>query len=197
MAVIPTVPSFVTGDTSVTKLQQLSDAVAFLVDIDIRPIFRVYKTASSALTVGAWTKLPGGTLDIDNDNFFSAGIGFNPTIQTAGHYAFEACVPLLTGTTAIGQRISFLLTAGANNPNLGTGLTRRFGMRGGNSVSTTGNDTSTCTADHSPFALYPGDVVELQTYVDTAVSSSFNNNVSYISGRFVPSFTGYWIRQAP
>jgi hypothetical protein len=104
---------------------------------------------------------------------------------------------LLTGTTAIGQRISFLLTAGANNPNLGTGLTRRFGMRGSNSVSTTGNDTATCLSDHSPFALYPGDVVALQYFVDTAVSSSFNNNTSYISGRFVPSYNGYWLRTAP
>jgi hypothetical protein len=197
MATLPTVPAFVTGDTSITKLQQLSDAVGFLSDMDIRPTFRVYKTATAALTSGAWATLPGGTLDYDNDGFFSAGVGFNPTIQTQGHYCFEACVPFLTGTTAIGQRISILLTAGANNPNLTVGTTRRFGMRGGNSVSTTGNDTATCMSDHSPFGLYPGDVVALQVFVDTNVSTSFNSNTSYISGRFVPSFNGYWIRTAP
>lgn len=197
MVAIPTVPSFVPGDTSITKLQQLSDAVSFISDNDIRPMFKVYKTATAAITINTWTALPGGTQGYDNDGFFGAGVSFTPIIQTQGYYGFEGCVPLLTTTTAIGQRISFFLTAGANNPNLTAGGTFRFGLRGGNSVSTTGNDTAQCTSDQCPLALYPGDSVALQVFVDTAVSTNFNANASYISGRFVPMFTGYWLRSAP
>jgi hypothetical protein len=196
MATIPTVPAFVAGDTSITRLQQLSDAIAFLSDIDIRPMFKVYKTATAAITANTWTTLPGGTQDYDNDGFFSSGVSFTPVIQTAGYYGFEGCVPLLTGTTAIGQRASFLLTAGANNPNLAAGGTSRFGLRGGTSVSTTGNDTSQCCSDQATIPLYPGDTVAFQVFTDTAVSTNFNANASYISGRFVPYFTGFWLRNA-
>jgi hypothetical protein len=197
MAVLPTIPSFTVGDTSVTKLQQLSDAIGFLSDIDFRPMFKVYKTATASITLNTWTTLPGGTQDYDNDGFFSSGVSFAPTIQTQGYYAFEACVPLLTGTSTIGERIAFLMTAGANNPNLAPGGTFRFGLRGGNSVSTTANDTAQCTSDLSPMGLYPGDTVALQVFVDATTSTNFNANASYISGRVVPMFMGYWTRTAP
>lgn len=197
MATLPTVPTFVDGDTSITKLQQISDAVSFLSDITTRPYFKVYKTASVSLTINTWTTISFGTVDYDNDGFNSGSGPFAPVINTQGYYRFEGCVPLLTGATAISQRIAFLLTAGSNNPNLTVGSTLRFGLRGGNSVSTASNDTTQCSSEISPIGLYNGDSVALQVYVDTTVSTGFNANNSYISGRSILYFSGYWMRSAP
>jgi hypothetical protein len=197
MAVLPTVPTFVTNDTSLTRLQQLSAAVAFLSDLDIKPAFHVYKTGTSSITLNTWTTVPGGTLAYDSDNFFSAGVNFNPTIQTQGYYAFEGLVPWLTGITGIAQRCAFLFTAGSSNPGFTAGTTVRFGMRGGSSTSTASNDTVQCTADEAPMALYTGDRVAFQVWADTTTTLNNNNNLSYISGRFVPNYTGHWLRTAP
>lgn len=196
MATLPTVPSFTTGDTSITKLQQLSDAVAFLSDADIRPMFHITKNSTFTPSLTTWQTLSGGTLIYDNDGFLSGGVSFAPTIRTQGYYAFEGCVPFTT-SALMHVKVSMLFTAGASNPGFVAGTTIRFGMRDSNTNATAGNDTAFCVADDCPAALYPGDTVALQVWTDTAVSTGFNNNISYISGRLVPSFTGYWIRTAP
>lgn len=196
MTTIPTVPSFVAGDTSITKLQQLSDAVLFLSDCDVRPLFHIIKNSTFTPALSTWQTLSGGTNIYDNDGFLSSGTSFAPTIRTQGYYAFEGCVPWTTGAL-MHVKISFLFTAGASNPGFVAGSTIRFGMRDSNTNATAANDTAFCAADECPAALYPGDTVAMQVWTDTAVSTGFNNNTSYISGRIVPNFTGYWLRTAP
>lgn len=196
MPVLPTVPSFSAGDTSVTKLQQLSDAIGFLSDVDTRPLFHVEKNSSMALVANTWTTLSGGTLVYDNDGFFSTGTSFAPTIRTQGYYTFEGSIPFLTGA-GMHIRVAMLFTAGASNPNFTAGATVRFGLRDGNTNAQASQDTAICCSDQAPMGLYPSDTVALQCWSDTAVSTGFNTNTSYISGRLVPNFTGYWLRTAP
>lgn len=198
MVAIPTVPAFVANDTSLIRLQQLSTAVAFLSDCDIKPVMHMFKNSSAAILAGTWTTLPGGSIAYDNDNMLGGSASsFSVTIQTRGYYAAEACAPWLTGATAIQQKAAFLFTAGSSNPNFALNATSRFGIRGGNSCSTATTDTCQVISAMVPMGLYPGDKIAFQIWTDTAATVNNNVNANYVSGRFVPNFTMTWIRTAP
>jgi hypothetical protein len=197
MATLPTVPSFVANDSSLTKLQQLSGAVDFLVNTGTRPILHIYKVSASSITASTWTTVPGGTIAYDSDNMTGGSATFAPTIKTQGYYSFEGCAQWATGTTGIFQRVSFLFTAGSGNPNFTLGTTVRFGLRGGNSTTTAANDTVQCTTAVSPMGLYVNDTVAMQVWTDVTTNILNNSNVSYISGRFVLNLTAFWLRTAP
>lgn len=199
MATIPTVPTFNAGDTSLLKLQQLSQAVSFLADVTTKPAFHVYKTSTQSITLNTWT-IPsntGCTIAYDNDNCFGGTAKFTATINTQGYWVFEGCGPWATTATGISARVSFVLTAGANNPNLAPAGTIRFANRGGLSTGTASTDTVLVSAAVSPIALYSGDTVAFQVWCDATTTLNINNNASFISGRFVTNFTGHWLRTAP
>lgn len=193
MATLPTVPSVFTDGTapSITTLNQLSYCVSFLCDMDIRPAWHLYKTATQAITSGVQTNVNYGSVAYTSDN--NAATFPFATINTQGYYAVEAAVPILTGVTAIEFLLSFLITGGPSNPHLAPAATKRFAQRGGESCSTASTDTALCLADIVPIVCYPGDTIAVQILTDTNVTLNINANASFISGRTVPDFTGYWI----
>jgi hypothetical protein len=190
MATLPTVPSFGANDTSLTNLQNLSYSVSFLINCGVRPLWHFIRTATFSMSAGF--NNPGyATVIYDSDGVQTSGLA---QIVTQGYYAVEGCSDLSTGSSGIAFDTRFLLTAGANNPHLTLGSTRVFGQRGGNSVATASTDTAVTLTDICPIVCYPGDTLQYDTYVNSATSLNFNQNTSYIAGRFVANFTGYFVR---
>jgi len=192
MATIPTVPSFTSNDSSLTNLQNLSAAVAFLARADIRPCWHYYIAGGQGTSAGVWAVMKAANVAFDSDNLWTS-TGY-ATIATQGYYQVDACVDVAMGGDTTQCYSSFLITGGGSNPHLGTGATIQFGMRGGSCVQTAAQDTSICTSSPVPVCCYPGD--EVQVYVMTVTGSTINSNVNtnYMSGRFTANFTGYFVR---
>ena len=129
MSTLPTVPSFTNGDTSILKLQQLAQAVSFLVDCDTggKPTGHIYKGVTQALTAGSWS-----SQNLNQNAWLNDPTYVNPgiTIQTQGYYTCEGHIGALYPSANFAFYIRLLLTAGTNNP-LGNGVTVPFGERGG------------------------------------------------------------------
>ena len=192
MATIPTVPTFVAGDTSVTKLAQLAQAVSFLIDCDTRPAWHFYRTTTFALTASAWN-VPGYTVvAYDGDNTQVSG---GAVVQTQGYYACEGCVDIVN-PTQVTVDLSFLVTFGANNPHHAPNSTLVFGQRGGvwATIGALSADDAITVGDICPAVLYPGDKVDLRTFVTIAETLNKNVNTAFNEGRFVANFTGYFLR---
>ena len=193
----PSVPTFTAGSPTIAQLNALSCAVSFLVDQDVRPTWTAFLSGSSpSIGAGAWTNIACDHVAFDSDGVFGvAGAGLpTATIVTQGFYAFESCFQFALNTNQDQYYGCFLFTAGANNPHLTTGTTRRFGFRG-SQLGTTAQaaaDSASCLSSYFSTCLYPGDTINAQVYVATnAHTLDKNNNVSYIQGRFVPKFSGY------
>jgi hypothetical protein len=195
MATVPTVPSFDDGDTSLLKLQQLSQAVSFLADCDIHPLWHFYNShASSLVNSDTWIEAGSATsVAWDNDGVQDSGWA---EIVTQGYYAVEACVPYESIGTSNDLYARFLYTAGSNGT-LDSGTTRPFGTAGGQAVQSSSQDTVFCLSDIVPVCCYPGDVIEVQLYYTSDVTLNYNQNTNYVSGRFPFNFTGYWLREGP
>lgn len=193
MATLPIVPAFVAGDTSITKLQQLSQAVSFLVDCDVRPTWHMYQTTTTAITGSTWTTPGTKTIAYDDDGV-AISTAMIATIVTQGYYAVEACLPIRTLAGAQSTDCAFLVTAGPNNPHHVNGTTTFFGQRGNNSFAGTGGDATGSISDICPWVLFPGDTVQPQAWISAAATMDFNTNTTYLNGRFVTNFTGYWLR---
>lgn len=191
MATLPTVPNFATNDSSLTNLQNLSAAVNFLVNCGVRPLWHFIRTATFSLAANTWNAPGYSTVIYDSDGVQSSGLA---KIVTQGYYAVEGCADLQTGASGILFDTRFLLTAGPNNPHLTNGSTRIFGQRGGNSVATASQDTAVTLTDVCPIVCYPQDTLQFQVWVNSATTLNFNQNTSYIQGRFVAQFTGYFVR---
>ena len=189
MATLPTVPTFVANDTSVTKLAQLSQAVSFLIDCDTRPAWHFYRTTTFSLANG-WN-IPGYTVvAYDSDGVQSSG---SAVIVTQGYYACEGCSDI-SNPSGIVMDLSFQVTFGANNPHHTNGTTLVFGQRGG-SWLTPSADPAFTIGDICPAVLYPGDKVDFRTYVNaTGQTLNKNVNAAFNEGRFVANFTGYFLR---
>jgi hypothetical protein len=195
MATLPTVPSFDDGDTSILKLQQLSQAVSFLVDCDTHPLWHLYNSAThSGVTTSTWVELGTATnIAWDNDGVSDSGVA---EIVTQGYYAVEACVPFESISASNDLYVRFLYTAGSNGT-LDSGTTITFGRAGGSAVQSASQDTDICISDIVPACCYPGDTIEVEMYYTSDVTVNYNQNTSYISGRFPFNFTGYLIRTGP
>jgi len=191
MATLPTVPSFVAGDTSITKLQQLSAAVGFLCDDDIRPTWHIYATSTQAISATTFTTRTFDSVIYDNDGVYvSPGV----TIVTQGYYMMETCIPIShTAASSRHAQVYFLFTAGANNPHFTAGTTLKFGASGFPTSSVANEDFDIVARDICPNVLFPGDKIAVQAWTDAAATFLTNSNASYISGRFVPNFTGQWL----
>lgn len=154
MATLPTVPSFVTGETpSIVKLNQLAGAAAFITTL---PAWCQLSGSGQNLTTGTVTALTWTETD-DRDNGHSNST--NParyTAQTPGYYDLAADVRF--AASGAGDRLAFFqVTTGANNPG-GAGLITAFGA-----LKTTADNTGTTNlaiSMASPY-LYLLDYVEV------------------------------------
>lgn len=194
MVALPvTMPTFTSNESNLAHLQQLKYGVEFLIDDQVKPTWHFYKTATFSCTASTWVSPLYATAAFDSD---STQVSGGAVIATQGIYAVEGCTQVLSGSTAgFLYKAAFLLTAGANNPNLTAASTLRFGQRGGETASsTTAASSAICCADSTPFALYPGDRVDLQVFCGTTITLQNNINTNYIEGRFAANFTGQWIR---
>jgi hypothetical protein len=201
---VPSVPTFVTGDTSIPSLQQLAYATRFLVG-DIRPMFHAFKTATATISSSnTWTTLSMGAVAYDSESEVSGGSGIltdgiGATIRTQGLYSFTSCATFVATSTAFYVDSSFLITAGASNPNLGSGSTLRFGLDGNTTLATAATQVSICNQDISPICLYPGDTVRLQVRAQASgvvVQTNLSPVPAYNQGRFVTNFSGSWVRSS-
>lgn len=197
--VIPTVPTFSTGDHSLTNLENLASCVRFLVG-DIRPDWHLYKTATQSITASTWTTLTFGSTAYDSEASGAGNTGIctdgtGATIRTQGLYAVEACANFRgLATTGPYCEMCFLMTGGGNNPNLSSGSTIRFGLRGNQGPASTTQEAAICIGDTTPICAYPLDTIRVQVQVNLATTVQPNNNTAYNEGRFAMSFTGHWTR---
>lgn len=190
---IPAVPAFVTGDTSVAKLRQLSQCVSFVTSAQSYPVWHFYRDATFTLTTANTTyTVPMNIAAFDSDRVGAAG---GVTIGTQGYYVCEACVPFQTLAAANTVYAAFLWTAGTANPHYSSGTTIPFGLRSGRAFAGTGTNEVVCPSDICPVVCFPGDTIVVQatggtnsTVVDMDTGNAATN------GRFVCNFTGRWVR---
>lgn len=195
MATLPTLPTFVAGDTSITKLQQLAYFAQFLSVCDVRPTYHAYKTATQAIPGNTFTVLSGGTVAYDNDGQSTPSGSMVSTIQTQGYYACEMTAGFKQTGTSIDCYVAFLWTAGSSNPNFTAGATQRFGIRSNKSGTATAADNVLCSSDITPNVCYPGDTISPEVFCLTGLTINVNNSSqTTFQGRFNVSFTNYWLR---
>lgn len=195
MVAIPTVPSFADGDTSLTNLEALANAVSFFSSCDVRPMWHFYKTATEALSATTWTTVSYNFVAADSDGVYVAGSPLGAAqIVTQGYYVTEACAGILAGGGSVGFGTRFLATAGSSNPNHTAGSNIVYGQTAGLAPNTSNQDAQLCFGSLCPWVLYPGDTIQAQVFCTGAISTSWASNSSYIKGRFAANFTGYWQR---
>lgn len=196
--VLPSVPAFTAGAPTIAQLNALSYAVQFLAVDDLRPCWSFFMyTGTQSVSASTWTNVA-----FDHTAFDSDGVQSYPfaVIKTQGYYALTACVQFIANanTTDL-YSAAFLFTAGASNPNFTAGTTKQFGYRG-SSLSFTGSaaaDNAVCLSSPTQVVCYPGDKLSVQVFISSAHTLDFNQNTSYIRGRFATKFTGHWLRTGP
>ena len=188
--VIPTVPAFVAGSPTVADLNRLSYAVSFLVDLDVRPTWKVFMAGGTqTITANTWTNVSFSNVAYDCDGVASLP---NVVVVTQGYYSLESCVQVQAGANKDEFVGAFLLTTGANNPHYTPGTLVYFGYAG-NNMSQTGSaaaDNTICLSAATPVCLYPLDKLNVQVYTNANHTVDYNVNTSYIQGRFSTCFTG-------
>jgi hypothetical protein len=195
MTALPTIPSFTDLTApSLTDLTNLSYAVSFTADCDVRPTWHFYRTATMSLTANAWNLIPTNQTAFDSDGVKGSG-GAGAVIVTRGYYAVEGCVDV--SVTSVGQIVigAFLWTAGASNPHFTAGSTLVFGGKGGNSTDDNSSNSAYTFSDLCPRVCYPGDTIQPQVWTSFAFTLKYNSNDAFNEGRFVPNFTGIWVGQ--
>ena len=190
---IPVIPTFVDGDTSVAKLRQLSEAVSFVSNAEKFPMWHFYRTSTFTMaTAGTWYTVPMNVTAFDSDRVGSNG---TVTIVTQGYYSCEACLPFQTQTVVNNAVGSFLFTAGVSNPHYSSGTQIVFGLKYGRMIAGTGMDEAVTLDDLCPVVCFPGDTIAVQAQGGVANTViDINNPVGATEGRFVPNFTGRWVR---
>lgn len=197
--VLPTVPTFTAGAPSLAQLNQLSYAASFLVNANVRPEWMVFSTATQSVAANTWTNVAFNKVQYDSDGVAGAAGANLPAVKivTQGYYSLEACVQV-QGNSGTNNQFTpaFLFTAGPNNAHYAANSTYYFGFRGGKTSSTAqaaGTNANT-PCDITPMVLYPGDQLNVAVYITAAMTLDFNQNTSYVQGRFSTKFTGYWVR---
>lgn len=190
---IPVVPSFVQGESDVSNLQLLSNAVAFLAVASNFPMYRSIKTASASLTGGTWTTLPYGTTEFDSDSMHNVANG-GIQINTQGYYRFEATILLQAPASGDVVNLTFLLTVGPNNANFTNGTTLRFGGVASTFNAVAGQDGGFSMADICPYVLYPNDAVVVQAFPAGNCTTDTLTNSTNTAGWFAPQMSARWIR---
>jgi hypothetical protein len=191
---LPTIPTFVTGDTSLQKLQQLSQAVSMCSVASNYPLWRFYKNITQVLTANAWNPVHCTVIAIDTDGVFTTADG-SATIVTQGYYECEGCVPFAGQASSFLTQANFMFTAGPNNPHYTSGSQVFFGgVASWAGYTASGVDAVVGTAGKCPYVCYPGDNLALRTYALGAMTINSGQNGSATAGWFTPQFSGRWIR---
>lgn len=193
MSTLPTVPTFTDGESSLAHLESLASAVSFLSSCDMRPMWHFYKTATQSIASSTWTTVAYNYVAADSDGVYAGGTVGEATIVTQGYYVVEACAGALT-SAAQGFYTRFLWTAGTHNANYSSGTSLVFGQTGGETNGQANQDAQLCFSAPCPYVCYPGDTIQAQVFSTGAISLAYNENVSYLKGRFAANFTGYWLR---
>lgn len=202
VTVVPTVPAFATNDSSLTSIEDLAYCLRFLVG-DIRPAWHAFTiNARTVASANTWTTINFGTIAYDSEANVPGSTGIMASastaqIQTQGIYAVESCATAVATSSAFYFDLSFLMTGGGNNPNLSTGSTRRFGLRGNTTLATAATQVTVCCADTTPVCAYPLDTIAMQVRASAAsvvVQTNMSPVPAYNQGRFVTNFSGHWIR---
>lgn len=171
MATIPTVPSFVTGETpSIAKLNQLAACVSFAC---VLPAYCAL-SGSQTLTSGSVAALTW-TTGTDRDGGHSNSV--NPTrytAQTAGYYSMS-CSVTFAGNTSGGRLAYFQVTTGSGNPG-GAGITTLFGDKASPPPSSAGRLARLDLGITTPY-MYAGDYVEV--YAEQTSGSSLSTASCY------------------
>jgi hypothetical protein len=190
---LPTVPSFSTGDTSITKLQQLSNAVSFLAVAQSGVMWHFYANSQQGAFSGSWVPLIFANVALDTDGVWNAAANGIATIVTQGYYAVEMCLPVETAVTTFTIRAGFLWTAGANNPHFSVGTTRKYGVRSGATNPQLSTNETLCVSDLIDVVCYPGDTITPRIFTSSSCTIDFNSALSVTKGRFVTNFTGHLV----
>lgn len=175
------------------KLRQLSEAVSFVSNAQRFPMWHFYSTSTfSMASANTWYTIPMDDIAFDSDR---VNVGGTATIVTPGYYACEACLPFQTNTTSNNMIGAFLFTAGVANPHYSSGTQIIFGLQFGRSIAATGMDEALNLSDLCPVVCFPGDtiVVRAQSAIANTVID-VNSPAGATEGRFVPNFTGRWVR---
>jgi hypothetical protein len=194
MATVPTVPTFTDGTApSAANMEALAQAVNFLVDCDQRPIWHFLAVAGQAIPSNAFTTVKYTNVAVDSDAVFTSASG-TATIVTQGYYDMEYCLGIQSAASGASFSTRFIVTAGTHNPNHTSG-TQIFNIcQSSLCAATAATDTVAASAWQCPWVLYPGDNVAVQIDTTVALNTTFNFNTSFIDGRFVANFTGYYSR---
>lgn len=193
---VPTVPTFVAGDISIAKIQQLSACVLWVSNAAYFPVWHLYKgpTTGQGVSATTWTSVVFSNTAYDSDGVSTGGGGSSITIHTQGYYVVEACVPVQTLSTSFDFYAGFLWTAGDLNPHYAAGTTRQFGIRSGWSATGTGMDETLCPSDVVPVVCYPDDTIAVQIYSAVGCTIDASTPASAVADRFTCNFTGRFVR---
>lgn len=198
MATLPTVPSFTAGSPTIAQLNRLSQAVSFLANNGTRPAWSVFMyNGTQTLTASSWNVVGFDHVAYDSDGVTTSSKSVL-TIATQGYYDLEACVQLQAQAgTGLMFNAGFLFTAGGSNPHFSLGATQYFGYSGSRMSSTAqaAADNASCIASITPMVCYPGDKLNVSVYSASALVIDYNQNTSFIRGRFATKFTGRWSRE--
>lgn len=198
MATLPTVPTFTAGAPSIAQLSQLSQAVSFIANNDTRPSWMVFMfSGAQSLTSSVWNVVAFDHVADDSDGVSGSSTS-NLTLATQGYYDLEACLQLeAAAATQNMYTAAFEFTAGGSNPHFTSGTTQYFGYVAGRMSSTAeaAADNAVCLAGITPMVCYPGDKLNVSVFPSAAITLDFNQNTSYIQGRFATKFSGRWARE--
>jgi hypothetical protein len=186
----------VLGETSITNLNNLAYAVDFLIDDNTRPVYKAFFPYTYSVPATTWTTLMGGEIAFDSDGQGGSATNMQTVVNTTGVYSCEGCVSVKNLSTVYVFKVRFLFTPGPNNP-VYTG-TVPFGQRTTATYldASAATDTTLCCSDICPAICYPGDTIALQVYTGAAMTVDYNNNKNFNQGRFVTSFTTYYLHVA-
>lgn len=190
--VLPAVPTFAAGSPTLAQLNALSYATSFLIDHDTRPAWHFFMYATQSLPANTHTAVAFDHVALDSDGVWRAA-NHEALIVTQGYYEMEASVQFEAGASKDACEVAFLWTPVNTSPYFSHGATY-FGFKS-DSLPQTGSaasDNCLSISGISPYPAYPGDTFTVMAWSVAAHTLDFNQNTSYIQGRFSTQFTGRW-----
>jgi hypothetical protein len=199
MAGLPVFPSFPPTDANLTRLQQLSAAVAFACRAPV--IFHLYKTANQSITSATLTAVSWDAVSADTDGGWNISHPTRYTAQTPGYFLVDFGVNCAINSAVSEWIVSLRVTTGANNPG-GAGNVSFAAARGDNIGNNISEQASHATTACTPY-LYVLDYIEVVVEClsqNTTITAGWNNSGNNDINGFPdgsPSFTGMLVSLGP